>query len=193
MRDSALFLILALFALAAVLWRFRRTFSKQPVCNDSMGYQPTPVRALSGQGHPDELILGNLDDPLVRIMRSAIPNGSAFVQDRLAHAVREVHETSQILETGRVAFFDRIEGLKKRDGNFFAFGGIFDDDHQEPVSEEYRQALGRAIETATMVENQAQTATRFSADFDRMMEGGIAIDVRIDKAGKVEVLAAGPA
>ncbi|MFZ4774661.1 MAG: hypothetical protein ACOYM3_04815 [Terrimicrobiaceae bacterium] len=44
-----------------------------------------------------------------------------------------------------------------------------------------------------MVENQAQTATRFSTDFDRMMERGIAIDVRIGKAGKVEVLAAGPA
>jgi len=126
-------------------------------------------------------------------VRSAIPNGSAFVQDRLAHAVREVHATSQMLETGRIAFFDRIEGLKKRDGNVFDLGGIFDDDHKEPVSEEYRQVLGRAIETAAMVENQAQTAKRFSADFDRMMEGGIAIDVRIDKAGKVEVLTAGPA
>lgn len=126
-------------------------------------------------------------------VRSAIPNGSAFVKDRLAHAVREVHATSQMLETGRVAFFDKIEGLKKREGDFFALGGIFDDDHQKPVSEEYRHALDQAIETATMVKNQAETATHFSADFDRMIESGIAIDVQIDNTGKVEVLAAGPA
>lgn len=124
-------------------------------------------------------------------VRAALPNGHAFVNERLEHAKTEVQQTAQLLQEAKEDFLKRLDGLKVRQDNPLALWGKFDGDHHRAVSEAYQIAEHQARATRDMLIRQAEDASAFSTALDRIIHSGMSVDVLVTAEGELKVLEVG--
>lgn len=125
-------------------------------------------------------------------VKSALPGDRHLVQDRLNIAKQQVLASSQRFHEAKAQFLERVKGLSKREGNVLALKGMFDTDHLNSLGQEYRVVQEKAEGACKMLEEQSASTAAFSAQFDRMVDSGIAINLRIKDSGEIEILSAGP-
>lgn len=117
-------------------------------------------------------------------VKSILPGDHQRLTERVAQARQEVENASALYEDTRQAFMAKIQELRKRQDNFFALGGILDDDHRQELEKEFEN-VREAIAKAT--NGFATQALDMARQLDTLSEAGMEIEVRTDKNGELQI------
>jgi hypothetical protein len=125
-------------------------------------------------------------------VKAALPGDRHLLLDRTQKAREEVRRAEDQFRKNRAQFTESINGLKRRENTLVAFNGYFDTDYYEELLQKYQTVELKADEICRSLEDQSVQAGAFSKQLDRMVDGGIAITVKVEPSGEITVLAAGP-
>ena len=126
-------------------------------------------------------------------VKSLLPGSRYFLPQRIQHAQQEIAGGVQAFREMRQSLMDRVVELRRRSDNFFAFGGLIDEDYRATIAQTFDNACTQASEAAEILQSQSKHALEFSARFEQLANSGLTVDARINEQGEIEVLAINPA
>jgi len=129
---------------------------------------------------------------LVCQVKSTLPGDRQRLNDRIEHAKREVFEAQRLFEATRGVLDGKVQELTKRDGNFFALGGLLDEDYRHKIILEYSCAREHTAQAVEKLRRESASALNFSGRFHELDTAGLTLDVRVNENGEIDILSAQP-
>jgi hypothetical protein len=126
-------------------------------------------------------------------VKSMLPGDRQRLRDRIEHAKTEVMEAQQLFQTTREVLNDKVRELRQRTDNFFAMGGVLDEDYRHKIDTEYSSACEHTSQAVEKLRRESASALDFSNRFEKLDNAGLALDVRFNEQGKIDILSAKPA
>jgi hypothetical protein len=120
-------------------------------------------------------------------VKSMLPGDQQRLEERLEHARQEVENAQNLFESTQNAFFAKIHELRKRNDNFWALGGLLDDDHRGRLENDFvavREAISQATTRFKTESNQALDMAR---QLDAIGEAGMELEIRPDERGELQI------
>jgi hypothetical protein len=129
---------------------------------------------------------------LVCQVKSTMPGDRLRLHDRIEHAKQEVIEAQRLFEATREVLDAKVQELAKRKGNVFALGGLLDEDYRHKINTEYSCAREHTAQAVEKLRRESASALDFSSRFQALDTAGLALDVRVNEDGKIDILSAKP-
>jgi hypothetical protein len=120
-------------------------------------------------------------------VKSILPGDHQRLTERVAQARQEVENASALFEATRNAFMAKIQELRKRQDNFFALGGLLDDDHRRELEKEFENVREAITKATSRFATEATQALDMARQLDSLSEAGMEIEVRTDKNGELQI------
>jgi hypothetical protein len=116
-----------------------------------------------------------------------LPGDQQRLEERLDHARQEVENAQNLFESTQNAFFAKIHELRKRNDNFWALGGLLDDDHRGRLENDF-VAVREAISQATArFKSESHQALDMARQLDAIGEAGMELEIRLDETGELQI------
>lgn len=129
---------------------------------------------------------------LVCQVKSTLPGDRQRLHDRIEHAKQEVIEAQRLFEATREVLDAKVQELAKRKGSFFALGGLLDEDYRHKINTEYSCAREHTAQAVEKLRRESASALDFSSRFHELDTAGLALDVRVNEDGEIDILSAKP-
>jgi hypothetical protein len=129
---------------------------------------------------------------LVCQVKSTLPGDRQRLHERIEHAKQEVIESQRLFEATREVLDTKVQELAKRKGSFFALGGLLDEDYRGKINTEYSCAREHTAQAVEKLRRESASALNFSSRFQALDTAGLALDVRVNDDGKIDILSAQP-
>jgi hypothetical protein len=129
---------------------------------------------------------------LVCQVKATLPGDRQRLHDRIEHAKQEVIEAQHLFESTREVLDAKVQELAKRKGSFFALGGILDEDYRHKINTEYSCAREHTAQSVEKLRRESASALDFSSRFHALDTAGLALDVRVNQDGEIDILSANP-
>lgn len=131
---------------------------------------------------------------LICHVKAALPGDRTLLRQRIAHAQKEVRDAVERFVGCHRRFHRKAaEPLRRRKGKLWALGGIFDSDYRRKLKRVFSRASQTTAEMNQNLGAQAARALQLVEQFDQLANSGLALEVRLDAQGAVEILSAQPA
>ena len=124
-------------------------------------------------------------------VKAALPGDRTLLNQRIAHAQKDIRDAVNRFVSCRGRFHRKaVKPLRRRRGKLLAIGGIFDSDYHRKLKRTFSGASHTATKLAQRLDTQAAQAQQFAERFDQLANSGLALDVRVDQQGSIEILSA---
>jgi hypothetical protein len=125
-------------------------------------------------------------------VKSTLPGDRQRLRDRIEHAKTEVLEAQHLFEATREVLDDKVRELRQRTDNFFAMGGVLDEDYRHKINLEFSCAREHTAQGVERLLHESTNALEFSGRFEKLDNTGLTLDVEVSEDGKIEILSAQP-
>jgi hypothetical protein len=122
-----------------------------------------------------------------------LPGDHQRVADRIQHAVDEAANAQRLFEATRASLDAKVRDLGERSGNWTALWGKFDDDHRRRIESEFSCVRHQALLAVEKLRTEAASTGDLSNRVEQLASCGLALDVRVDKNGELQILSASAA
>lgn len=132
----------------------------------------------------------------IRIMgcqvKALLPGDHGRLKERLSNIQGEIEEAARIFDSYEDMFFQKIQGLGKREGNLLALGGGFDDDYRQGLKARFSKARKEICEAVKEFDSNASEALKMKSSLDSLADKGMELEIRQTPDGEIEVFTTTP-
>ncbi len=122
-----------------------------------------------------------------------LPGDHQRVADRVQHAVQEAANAQRLFEATRASLDAKVRALGERSGDWTALWGKFDDDHRRRIESEFSCVRHQALLAVEKLKKEATDTGDLSKRVEQFASSGMALDVRVDENGELQILSASAA
>ncbi len=120
-------------------------------------------------------------------VKALLPGDRQRLADRLADTKLQVNAAASLFDSTREAYLQKLTELRKRNDNPLAAWGIFDKDHRRDLENEFAITREAVTQAAIRFEQQTRSALEMTQRLDALADEGMALEVRINNEGEMEV------
>lgn len=135
----------------------------------------------------DLLLLAQVVRVVACQVKSLLPGDHQRLAERLEHARQEVENAQVLFESTKDAFLGKIQELRKRQDNFWALGGLFDQDLRPNLEKNFactREAIAQATSHFTA---ETKQALAMAQQLDTIGNEGMEIEIRRNENGELQI------
>jgi hypothetical protein len=120
-------------------------------------------------------------------VKSMLPGDQQRLEERLEHARQVVENAQNLFESTQNAFFAKIHELRKRNDNFWALGGLLDDDHHGRLKNDFVSVREAISQATTRFKTESNQALDMARQLDAIGEAGMELEIRTDERGELQI------
>ena len=135
----------------------------------------------------DLLLLAQVVRVVTCQVKSILPGDYQRLAERLDHARQEVANAQTLFESTRDVFLGKIHELRKRQDNFWALGGLFDEDLRGNLENNFvstREAIAQASSHFTA---ETRQALAMAQQLDTIGDEGMEIEILRNENGELQI------
>lgn len=120
-------------------------------------------------------------------VKSMLPGDQQRLEERLEHARQEAENAQNLFESTQNAFFSKIHELRKRNDNFWALGGLLDDDHHGRLKNDFVSVREAISQATTRFKTESNQSLDMARQLDAVGEAGMELEIRLDEKGELQI------
>ena len=125
-------------------------------------------------------------------VKSSLPGDRQRLIERIEHATTSLTDAQQLFESTGASLDKKVQELRKRDDNPFAFGGLLDEDYRVKIGAQFTSAREHTQQILERLRGESVCAMNFTNRFQEIDADGISLDLRINDVGEIDILGASP-